>query len=91
MSKLECPHCGKHGISLLRKMWLGPALPATCTACGKKVGVPYIAVLLAFLPFLVAIGGASFTQSFPLKTAVWIGGFMVMAAIDILWVPLERR
>ncbi len=91
MWKLECPHCGKRGISPVRKMWLGPALPATCTACGKKVGVPYVAALLAFLPFFVAIGVAAFTEPFALKACLWVGGFVVMSAIYLLWVPLEPR
>ena len=43
---LTCPHCGKPGISAMRKMYLGPAVPATCKTCGKKVGVPYIAMFV---------------------------------------------
>ena len=90
MSGLKCPHCGKPGISVMRKMWLGPAIPATCQACGKKVGVPYIAMLAA-IPFVVAIVGAAFADPFALKAVLWVGGFLVMAILHMRWVPLEPR
>jgi len=47
---LRCPHCGKRGISFLRKMFLGPiSATCKCKACGKKVGLPLTAWLF-FLP-----------------------------------------
>ena len=90
MSKLNCPHCGKPGISVMRKMYLGPAVPATCKACGKKVGVPYMA-MLATLPLLVPIFGSSLVEPFALKAALWIGAFVVTAVIYVRWVPLQPR
>ena len=69
----------------------GPGPAGDITACGKKVGVPYVAALLAFLPFFVAIGVAAFTEPFALKACLWVGGFVVMSAIYLLWVPLEPR
>ena len=90
MSKLECPHCGNAGISVLRKMCLGPAVPATCKACGKKVGVPY-AAMLAAIPFLTAIAGSTLVEPFALKAVLWAGGFVVMAVCHMRWVPLEPR
>ncbi len=90
MSNLDCPHCGKRGISVMRKMFLGPALPATCKACGKKVGVPYIA-MLAVIPFLVGIVGSAFVEPFALKAALWVGGGVVMGVCHMRWVPLEPR
>ena len=90
MRKLNCPHCGKPGISAMRKMCLGPAVPATCKACGKKVGVPYTA-MLAIVPFLAAIFGSVLVEPFALKAALWIGGIVVMAVIHMRWVPLEPR
>ena len=89
MSKFNCPHCGKPGISVMWKMCLGPAVPATCKACGKKVGVPYMA-MLAGIPFLAAIFGSPLVGPFALKAALWIGGFLVMAVIQMRW-PLEPR
>ena len=90
MSKLECPHCGKAGISLMRKMCLGPSVPATCKACGKKVGVPW-AAMLAGIPFLTAFLLSGLVESFALKAMLWLAGFVVMSVIHMRWVPLERR
>ena len=90
MSKLKCPHCGSRGISVLLKMCLGPAVPATCQVCGKKVGVPYTAMLAA-TPFLAAIVGSAFLEPFALRAGLWVGGFVVMAICHMRWVPLERR
>ena len=90
MSKLECPHCGKAGISLMRKMRLGPVVPATCRACGKKVGVPWTA-MLAVIPFLAAIFLSGLIESFALKAMLWVAGFVVMSVVHMRWVPPERR
>ena len=89
MSKLDCPHCGKPGISIMRKMFLGPAVPATCQACGEKIGVPYTA-MLAGLPFLAAVV-VTLSSPFGWKVAAWTGGALAMSAIHYWWVPLERR
>ena len=90
MSKLNCPHCGEAGISIMRKMCLGPAVPATCKACSKKVGVPYTAMLAA-IPLVAAIVGSALVEPLVLKAALWISGFVVMAVIHMRWVPLEPR
>lgn len=90
MSKLNCPHCGRPGISILRKMCLGPAVPATCKACGKKVGVPY-AAMLAVIPFVAAILASAFVEPLAFKAALWVGGIIVMSIIHMRWVPLEPR
>lgn len=90
MSKLNCPHCGSPATSILRKMYLGPAVPATCKACGKKVGVPW-AAMLAFIPFFAAILASAYTEQFAFKAALWVGGFIAMSIIHLRWVPLEPR
>ena len=90
MSNQDCPHCGKSGISVMRKMFLGPALTATCKACGKTVGVSYMA-MLAIIPFLAGMYGTALVEPFPLKVVLGVGGFVVMAIIHILWVPLEPK
>jgi hypothetical protein len=90
MSDLECPHCGKPGISVFRKLCLGPAMPATCKVCGKKVGVPYSSMLVV-APFIVAIVATAAVEPLALKAALWIVGFVVMAVIYMRWVPLEPR
>lgn len=86
----NCPHCGKPGISIARKLFLGPALPATCKICGKKVGVPYSAMSAA-VPFLVAIVASGFVESFAIKASLWTAGFLVYAIIHIIWAPFEPQ
>jgi hypothetical protein len=90
MNKLSCPHCGKPGISILRRMCLGPAVPATCNACGKKVGVPYT-TMLAVIPFVAAILASGLIEHFALKAALWVSGCIVMIIIHLLCFPLEPR
>ena len=90
MSKLNCPHCGKQGISILRKWFLGPAKPATCKLCGKKIGVPYTS-LLAFLPFIAAIVGSRIVDSVAVGAAILAGGAILASCIIILCVPLIPR
>lgn len=51
-----CPHCGRPGISLLRKLSLGPSLPTRCRECGQRVGVPWSSLLFPGLPWLALSG-----------------------------------
>lgn len=90
MSKLECPHCGNEGISGLRKMFLGPAVPATCKVCGEKVGVLFAAIL-AVVPALAGIGGAALLGAPVLKAVLCVGSFVVMSLCHLRWVPLVPR
>ena len=89
MSKLACPYCGKPGISVIRKMFLGPAVPATCKACGEKIGVPY-AAMFAGVPFVAAVL-VTISSPFWLKATLWTLGALMMSAIHYWWVPLQRR
>ncbi len=74
----------------MRKMCLGPAVPATCKACGKKVGVPYTA-MVAVIPFVGTIIASELVDPFAFKAALLVGGFVVMSFIHMRWMPLERR
>ena len=91
ISRLECPHCGKPGITTMRKIFLGPAVPATCKACGRKIGVPYTAML----PFILFIGAilllSPLLEPFWLKVALWAGGFIAVSVAQVRWVPLQKR
>jgi hypothetical protein len=87
----KCPHCNDKGISFMRKMCLGPALPATCKCCGKKVGIPYMPSLLAGVPFVASIIlGFSF-DDFSMHTGGVILGWLVYSIIHIKMIPLEPR
>lgn len=90
MLKLQCPHCGRRGVSFLQKMCMGPVTPTRCKACGKELGVPYIAVL-AVVPFLSAIFLSSLITFLPLKIVWWTGGFLMMSFIHVCLIPLEAR
>ena len=89
MDRLDCPHCGRPAISAWRRMWLGPAVPAKCQACGKKVWVSYRS-MVAIIPFVAAIVAAAFIGPWELKLALWFGGYIVMTYIHLRF-PLEPR
>jgi hypothetical protein len=62
MNMCRCPHCGEEGITALRKLNLGPALPTTCEHCGKKVGVPWWSII-TILPAIAGISISGQIQS----------------------------
>lgn len=87
----ECPHCNQRGISTLHKLSLGPAVPATCQACGRKVGVPWGSSLAASSP---AIGGllvGMFAGSIAILIALSALGAILSGVMYHHWVPLEAR
>ena len=93
MKKYSCPHCREPGITALRKAFLGPAWSATCKACGKKVGVPFVASALAISPLMVLM----MIRIFELvaSSVLWVASIVVAGvvstAIHLRWVDLERR
>lgn len=87
---LDCPHCGNPGVSFLRKMYMGPAISAACRSCGKRVGVPYTA-MLAIIPLLVVGPVALAVESHALGAVLLIAGFTAMSYIHMCWIPLEPR
>ena len=71
-------------------MFLGPAVPATCKACRRKVGVPYSSVWTV-LPFLVAMILALFADSILMAGVLWGLGFAAMSLCHLNFVPLIKR
>ena len=75
----------------MRKFFLGPAGPSTCKVCGRKVGVPYLAMLAVGIPFWAAI------IFFPPVESVWLGvfllivGFAASSLAFVYRVPLVKR
>jgi hypothetical protein len=71
-------------------MCLGPAIPATCTACGRKIGVSYWS-MWTVAPFLIAIMLATFVHGLPEKILIWAAGFLVMSFCHLKFIPLVKR
>lgn len=93
----ECPHCHKTGISLWGKLSLGPAIPTTCSQCGKKVGVPYYS-LLAAVPFVISIiylylfkldlSSKYIFKADTVSISMLIGSFIFYVVMHLAFVPL---
>lgn len=85
--KLLCPYCSCPAISWARKMYLGSATSAACRSCGKKVTIPYWA-MVSVVPFLIALVAIQHTQSLLLQAALVLGSLGAMFSIHTFWVPL---
>lgn len=90
MTTLTCPHCGKPGISMMRKLALGPAVPATCLSCKRKVGVPWCSFLSGG-PFVGAYLVFASTGNTQIGVAVLLLGGATTLVIHGRYVPLEKR
>lgn len=86
-----CPHCNKPGITLFRKLSLGPVLPATCKSCHKKVGGPYLSSLLAFTPFIITIIVVIYFGNGLIKGIICFSGFIITSIIYVMCVPLIAK
>lgn len=86
-----CPHCNNPGISMLRRAFLGTAIPATCTSCGAKVGVPLGKSAVAFLPCLLAMVAARHLPTFTLAAIAWLVGAAAMFILWFTFVPLVKK
>jgi hypothetical protein len=93
MKLYDCPHCAKPGISLLRRNFLGPAFPATCRTCGRKIGVPWSSMLL-YVPVSVVLAAltvaAAYRYGFAVAAVVFGFGTILMQPL-VLRIPLIRR
>jgi len=91
MAMLRCPHCDGPGISTARKLYLGPAIPATCRTCGRKIGVPYGRSLLAMLPLFVATVPFVALHSWPMRVVCVVVGAAGAWYAWVRYVPLVQR
>jgi hypothetical protein len=91
MVRYTCPHCGEAGISGLRKVFLGPAIPAHCSLCGGAVGVPWWS-LLTLAPWFAAILLAPLVRGSGIAS-FWLGaiGALVSVSLCEILVPLVKR
>ncbi len=96
----ECPWCRRKSFSFWQKQWLGPTREIKCTACTRKVSVPWGKAHIAASPLLV---GAIFGLVVwgPLlgegKLGILFGGIfgavfgmLLTAPIYHLYVPLVK-
>jgi hypothetical protein len=87
----KCPHCGKPGIPVWRKLLLGPMVPTTCKKCGGEVGVPYSSILI-ILPFMAAMALAIiYIDPVEIKVAIWAALTIIMIVVYLKFVPLIRK
>jgi hypothetical protein len=76
-------------MPLWRKCVLGPDTPIACAACGRAVGVPWIAVAAA-IPIALGIV-AAVRWPLPWSVAGLVAGLMLYVAIQRYAVPLVGR
>ncbi len=70
----KSPHCGKHGISVWRKLKMGLLIPTTCNRCGNKVGIPYYGYFVFTLIIAVTMSVIFSDYSILLKIVIWVAG-----------------
>ena len=86
-----CPHCNQPGLSVVRRAFLGPALPTKCTSCGQLIGVPWARSAVAVAPFLLGIAGAAAAPEFGTAVVSVVLGAVATFALSFMCVPIEKR
>ena len=87
----KCAHCGEKTISPLRKLVLGPGMPASCKQCGELSGVTYPAWLTAMIPGSILMIAALFVESESLEFNLNVVGFLLMLAIPFLFLKMQKE
>lgn len=95
-----CPHCQQITIRLWRRLCLGPAWPTTCSACRRRVGVPWSSMWLiqAFALIGAGLGVLLFGPGRTMSLNSRVGAAVVLLALVgalsvawVRWVPLIKR
>ena len=84
----QCPHCHKKAVTVLRKIFLSPGMPAACRSCGRSVSVTYRHWLKAAWPGAAIMVLAMFLKSNLLMYTVSTAGFVLMTWMHLRMVPL---
>jgi hypothetical protein len=87
---LSCPHCGNRGMTLVRKMSIGPKPATACESCGKGIGVSK-SILGAYALFWIPIWLSGLVEGFALKGALWLAAAAVLTISCLFFAPLEPR
>jgi len=87
----KCPHCGKQGISVWRKLGMGLIIPTICELCGNKVGIPYYGYFIINLIIAVNVSVIFTDYSIMLKIVIWVAATLIIGFIYLKYVPLVPR
>ena len=86
---LTCPYCKQLAMTLLRKCILSPDSVVACASCGRKVGVPWLAIGAA-VPVALGIVVAV-KLAVPWSIAGAVGGLVAYVGIQRFVVPVVGR
>lgn len=86
---VNCPHCGRSAMSLMRKSGLGPGRVIPCQSCGKAVTTHSMSVFAA-IPAVLGGLFALKSGSLLLGGAAILCGILAMGLIQTFLVPLVR-
>jgi predicted RNA-binding Zn-ribbon protein involved in translation (DUF1610 family) len=96
MSQLNCPHCGKEGISIRRKLTLlfdtdGERAEVACSVCGEKLILEPLSAFLATIPIFVALIVAILVEPFGLQAIIMLIGVLITLILEVFHVRLDTR
>ena len=77
-------------MTVIRKIFLSPGMPARCMSCGKSVAVTYRHWIKAALPGVMVMIIALFFKSNLLMYGLSIVGFALMIWLQLRTVPLVK-
>jgi hypothetical protein len=86
---LTCFYCKQPAMTLFRKCILSPDSVVPCASCGRKVGVPWLAIGAA-APVALGIV-AAIKLAVPWSIAGAVGGLVAYVAIQRFVVPVVGR
>lgn len=85
----KCPHCGKHGMALWKKILIGPNTMISCAQCGKPVAVSASSAW-ASIPLVPALFFALAAGDLATKIVVWVFCFFAGVLIKGFAIPIVR-
>jgi len=86
---LTCPYCKQPALTLFRKCILSPDSVVACISCGRKVGVPWLAIGAA-APVALGIV-AAIKLSVPWSITGAVVGLVAYVGIQRFVVPIVGR
>ena len=84
----KCPHCGKPGISVWRKLTIGMYNSAICKECGNEVSVSYTSMIILAIFTIGFITVLSFVDSIILKIVISVVMVSLSLFLYLKYVPL---